>query len=390
MKKILLFSFIGLLAACSGNKKQDGHVEIHGKLDSLKDQKKIYLEVMNPDGFQMLDSTEIIDNHFEFNFTPEEPGFYAISFNRDNFVTLLVDSNEVINFTADARQLYKNYQVSGSPGSQLIQDFNKNRQNTYLKIDSLVQFLDNIKISDSMNFYKPKIDAAFDSLFKLEQDFTYKFIRKNISSLASLIALYQPLGQQQLFPLDQYFNLYISIDSSLMINHARSKHAQGFHAKISQAKAIRDEKFKIENALKIGAVAPDLKLPDPESKIVALSSLKGKIVLLDFWASWCRPCRAVNPKLRDIYKKYSGKDFEIYAVSLDKELKFWKDAIKMDKINWIHVSDLGGWESNAAKTFNITEIPNNYLLDKNGVIVAKNLTPEELDAKLGEMVNGTR
>jgi peroxiredoxin len=136
----------------------------------------------------------------------------------------------------------------------------------------------------------------------------------------------------------------------------------------------------------IGSLAPDISLADPNGKQIALSSLKGKYVLLDFWASWCRPCRAENPNIVACYNKFKDKGFEIYSVSLDKEKDPWLEAIKKDGLNWVHVSDLKEWNSPTALMYNVQGIPANFLLDPYGKIIAKNLRGEALEIKLTEVV----
>ncbi len=137
----------------------------------------------------------------------------------------------------------------------------------------------------------------------------------------------------------------------------------------------------------IGSKAPDITLNTPQGTTLSLSSLQGKYVLIDFWASWCRPCRAENPNVVRVYNKYKDKGFEIFGVSLDKESAAWVQAIAQDGLTWKHVSDLGGWQSSAAKAYKVTSIPQTLLLDKEGVIIAKNLRGGELETKLSEVFN---
>ena len=119
---------------------------------------------------------------------------------------------------------------------------------------------------------------------------------------------------------------------------------------------------------------------------MALSSLRGKVVLIDFWASWCGPCRKENPNVVRIYSKYKAKGFEIYGVSLDKDMNAWKEAIAADGIGWVQVSDLKYWGSAAAKLYGVQGIPQTFLLDKNGIIAARDLRGAALDAKVGELM----
>ncbi|MFV0483312.1 MAG: redoxin domain-containing protein [Bacteroidales bacterium] len=137
----------------------------------------------------------------------------------------------------------------------------------------------------------------------------------------------------------------------------------------------------------IGEIAPDFTMADSEGNNVSLSSLKGKYILLDFWASWCGPCRAENPNVVAAYNAYKDKNFDILGVSLDDNKDKWLEAIEADKLAWHHVSDLKGWKNEASQLYGIRGIPANYLLDPEGKILAKDLRGEELEKKLNEILN---
>ena len=157
--------------------------------------------------------------------------------------------------------------------------------------------------------------------------------------------------------------------------------------------AKKSSSFVAEQGIEIGDLAPELSFKSPEGKTLKLSSLKGKYVLIDFWASWCGPCRKENPNLVSAYEKYKkatfkkGKGFEIYSVSLDNNEAKWKTAIAKDNLSWkYHVSDLGGWNSQAAKIYRINSIPQSFLLDPSGKIIAKNLRGMKLHTTLDKYV----
>lgn len=160
---------------------------------------------------------------------------------------------------------------------------------------------------------------------------------------------------------------------------------------ISTVSAANNE--KVITGLEIGNKAPEIKLMSPEGEVIALSSLKGKMVLIDFWASWCGPCRRENPSVVEAYQTYKDKNFDnakgftVYSVSLDKSKDRWVAAIEEDKLSWsYHVSDLLGWSSKAAQLYGVRGIPDNFLIDGDGIIVAKRLRGPYLEAALKQLV----
>jgi thiol-disulfide isomerase/thioredoxin len=138
--------------------------------------------------------------------------------------------------------------------------------------------------------------------------------------------------------------------------------------------------------LKIGQQAPDIILPDSSGNLKTLSSLRGKIILVDFWASWCGPCRFENPNVVRLHQKYKDKGFDVLSVSLDQDKKAWLRAIEADGMEWNHVSDLKKWESSVVPLYNINAIPMTFLLDQKGVIVAKDLRGPDLEKKLASII----
>jgi len=180
----------------------------------------------------------------------------------------------------------------------------------------------------------------------------------------------------EVLPVDNHIDAYLLADAALMAKHPDNVFVQNLHMQITNSQKTA-----------IGTLAPDFSLPDTTGTQIALSSFRGKYVLIDFWAAWCGPCRREMPNMLKLYNDFKDKNFTILGVSLDKTRANWVGAIRSDKLPWTQVSDLKFWQSEVAGLYDVKAIPYTVLLDKEGKIVAKNLRGEDLYQKIADLLN---
>jgi thiol-disulfide isomerase/thioredoxin len=383
-KLIILSITILFFASCSKNNS----FQISGKIDNASG-KTLYISEITGKGIELIDSIKISDNG-EFNYELESSEIKFIFLKMDgkinNFITLIVDATNKITITADANELAKTYKVRGSENSELAYQLNKKLIESSSKIDSLTQIYNFNKGKDGFDSLEVKLNKSYEDVALQHRKYIIEFIDKNTSSLASILALYQSLNRNKVLNQDTDIEHFKKVSEALTKKYPDSKHTKILNQNLLELSRAKSEKnFKNLN-IAIGEIAPDITLPTPEGNKFSLSSLKGKIVLLDFWASWCGPCRNENPSLVAAYKKYNSKGFEILQVSLDKTHADWVEAIKNDNLTWKHISDLMFWNSDAAKLYKVQSIPSNFLIDKDGKIIAKDLRGEDLAKKLSEIL----
>lgn len=368
---ILIALPVVLLTACSNtNPDKNGNQLITGKLNNAEGV-VLYLERMEPSGLKPVD-TYTVNAGGEFTLVGDvkEPGYYRLRITDKNFITLVLDVKQKVEITGDATNLDASYTVKGSPDSEKFQLMSRTSTKNYRQRDSIQKVFndfvaiysdDQAKI-DSMN---KVLEVPFLQLIKENNQFLADFVSKNKTSIVSLAAIQQ-------LSIDDYMQTYIDLDKALFAKYPNIEYVKGFH---------RDVKTK--TACAIGTEAPEIKYNTPDGKPLALSSLKGKVVLIDFWASWCGPCRAENPNVVAAYNKFKAKGFDIYSVSLDNNMDRWKAAIQKDNLTWkSHVCDFKGWQSPVVQEYNFNGIPYNVLIDKDGKIIAKNLRGEALERQL--------
>ena len=373
MQKILIsLSVILLLSFCDGNKKNSSF-QLKGTLSDSKAE-TLYLEKLGSAKQVIIDSVILDENgNFEFtNYTPKI-GFYRIKTNDKNFAMLVLDSADKVTITGSVKDLGNTFKVEGSPETTIFIEYNNLSKSRDIKLDSLnkaFQLLMEANKMDSkrMDSLSAIFETPYNSIINQSNILMVDKISKNTNMYSSIMAI------QALDP-DKYSDLYKSLDAGLSKKFPNDKNVIMFHEVVERMLSTN-----------IGQFAPEISLPSPDGKEIALSSLKGKLVLIDFWASWCGPCRKEMPNVVKIYSKFKNKGFEIYGVSLDQDKEKWMEAITKDGINWPQVSDLKYWDNVAARIYNVQGIPYTVLIDKDGKIIAKNLRGQELEKKIAEVL----
>lgn len=371
-----------LFGSCA--EKIDGY-QINGKINGLENQ-KILLEYFGSAELTVIDSATLDANgKFTMEGNVDKKGFYRIS-NGTKFWVLLLE-NTKMGFDADANDdKLLDIKISNYKEGVFFQEA------VNFLVTKQTGFSEEMKKMQT-NLYSPEItpeerltmQADFEkyqaTLMTQLKEETNKYLE---TSPLSSVYLLSSLGVQgnELFFKETVAKLESKLPDSEYVQNLKEMVAHTEEQKRLQEEAEAKAK-SIDNA----GTAPEIIMNNPAGEEMKLSDLKGKVVLVDFWASWCKPCRAENPNVVRMYHQYKNKGFDIFSVSLDRNMDAWEKAIAKDGLVWnSHVSDLKFWQNAAAKDWGVTTIPATFLLDKDGNIIAKNLRGTALEAKLKEVL----
>ena len=331
---------------------------------------KVYL-IKRAQSYHSYEKTNIIDSsivkndNFIFKGHVKEPDYYSILFNKD-WKPFILD-NSPLSFSGDANEYLSKSSIKGSKEIEYLQKFQSYTATFNTPLNNTAD--------SSM-----AADARGDSILAMKFADENQIINMHLLDTIVFFIKSNPTSFKSLYELNQNFKSF-GIDKSKMLYNNLTERLK----KHSLGKELKYNIFFATELIGLNKKAISFSQNDTSGNMVALSDFMGKYLLIDFWASWCGPCRAEHPNLKKAYSKYQSKGFDILSISLDNDKAAWTKAIIHDSIIWKNVSDLKGWKNEAAKKYVITEVPTNYLLDRQGKIIAKNLKGEALLNKLKEL-----
>lgn len=383
MMKLKMIGFLvvlGMFLNSCKSEDEKGKFTLSGEVKNVPNQ-QVYLEQLffTSQEPQVLDTSSIEDGKFKVSSTASEDGLYRIRFEKMNSGFIFINDKPAINFKADVNDVSLQGPTFNSPANEALKSLLINIEGQRMTLVSTSKQVDSLttnKASDSA------ITAASLQLSTVTKNFN-NFITGYIDTVSQPVVALFALGYTQ--GIDP---AALNAVVPRLVN--RFPGHQGVIGVVTQFNQMIAEQNKPQPAKTgmpgIGSQAPDFTMNDTEGKPFKLSQLKGKYVLVDFWASWCAPCRGENPNIVAAYNQFKDKNFTILGVSLDDNKDKWLQAIKADKLDWKQVSDLKGWENATVSMYGYDGIPYNVLLDPQGKIVATSLRESALQSKLQELL----
>lgn len=359
MKRLLAFV---LLCSSAAYAQEKAAFTLNGNIRD-RSEGKVYLG-HSEDGKQVLDSVMLKDGKFSFRGKTGSGEFYFLRIDglRNGFGFFA--NKGTMNVTADST--FSEVSITGAEHQPAYDEWKKIWGATHTRAGSLYQKLDAAeKAKDTVA--RAEVRKGFDALGRDLDSGVFRFVRKYPASPVTPWVI-----------IDRYINYPAPAKVAQLMPLLKPAALNSVYG--------RELKATLDIAAKTGIGAkPDFALADTSGNIVKLSSYKGKYVLVDFWASWCGPCRKENPNVVAAYNKYHSKGFEVLGVTLDTKRDAWIAAIEKDGLNWAHVGDLKGWKSDIVEEYGIRAVPTNFLLDPGGKVIAKDLREEALQEKLAEL-----
>ena len=385
MKRYLIF-LLPLLVA--GGCQSKNTFTINGVI-SKTENKTVYLNRVNVNTLVLIDSSKIRYNgRFSFRVTATEPDFYQLGYSDKDFITILAEPGEKIELVFTGDNLSRDYAVEGSEGSEMVRMLDTRLARTKSKLDSLSKAYKAASGEPGFDEKGPLIENEYNEVLKEIRKKNIEFIITNIKSMASIKALYQRIDENAYVLYDPRDLQYMKIVSdSLGHYYPNSKNVKALAEDVKREMNQMYSRQLQNLAINSPEIKLDPDLNDINGNRIALSSLRGKVVLLTFWSVESKECIGENLQLKDIYKAYKSKGFEIYQISIDEDEEKWKAEVRFDELPWINTREDDPSNPRNAMLYNVKAVPANYLYDRDGTIVGSNLHGRSLQIKLNQLFN---